>query len=223
MFQISITSVFSIFNKLVSLLYDKAKSVNIWPSREQIKAFMPPVFQKTFPTCRVIIDTTEFYIHKPINPTSQQASFSTYKNHNTLKSLIGIAPNGAISFISDLWMGSISDKEITLRSGILELLEEGDTVLADRGFTVLEPEFQKRKLSLFTPFFLKNKIQFPIDERSENKKVSSHRCHVERAIGRIKNYKILDKTIPCSLKNIEEIYFVCVFLCNFTENLLMFK
>ncbi|KAI8745611.1 THAP domain-containing protein 1 [Biomphalaria glabrata] len=119
-----------------------------------------------------------------LNFISQQASFSTYKHHNTLKSLIGIAPNGALSFISDLWMGSIFDKEITLRSGILDMLEEEDTVLADRGFTVLEPEFHKRKLSLFTPFFLKDKIQFPIDERSENKKVSSHCCHVERAIGR---------------------------------------
>uniref|UniRef100_A0A2C9LVC7 DDE Tnp4 domain-containing protein n=1 Tax=Biomphalaria glabrata TaxID=6526 RepID=A0A2C9LVC7_BIOGL len=74
---------------------------------------MPPAFQKNFPTSRVIIDTTEFYIHKPINPISQQASFSTYKNHNTLKSLIRIAPNGAISFISDIWMLAFLINNIT--------------------------------------------------------------------------------------------------------------
>ena len=44
---------------------------------------------------------------------------------------MGIAPHGAITFLSALYTGSISDKEITRVSGILDLLEPGDTVMAD--------------------------------------------------------------------------------------------
>ena len=43
-----------------------------------------------------------------------------------------------ITFISSLFPGSISDKCLTRQSGVLELLEEGDSVMADRGFDIEE-------------------------------------------------------------------------------------
>ena len=62
--------------------------------------------------------------------------FSAYENHTTLKGLVGISPSGAITFISQLYTGSISDREIVERSGILDLPFKGDSVMADKGFTV---------------------------------------------------------------------------------------
>ena len=54
-----------------------------------------------------------------------------------LKGLVGIAPSGAITFISQLYSGSISDREIVERSGFLKLqFDKGDTVMADKGFTI---------------------------------------------------------------------------------------
>ncbi|GFN87528.1 THAP domain-containing protein 2 [Plakobranchus ocellatus] len=115
-------------------------------AQRQVKSdAVPSIFSFTLEEKkRVIIDATEFYLQKPGNPTQQQASFSNYKNNNTLKALIGIAPSGAISFISDLWLGGISDQYLTRRSGLLEKLEAGDTVLADRGFTSLQEECEKK-------------------------------------------------------------------------------
>lgn len=62
--------------------------------------------------------------------------YSTYMSHTTLKGLVGIAPHGSVTFVSSLYQGSILDKEITRRSGILSLLEEGDEVMADKGFLI---------------------------------------------------------------------------------------
>lgn len=221
LFDLKLCSVQNIFKKCLNVMYQKSKATSInWPSKEQVQAYMPPIFQKNFPACRVIIDATEFYVQKPGNPTQQQASFSSYQNNNTLKALIDIAPSGAISFISDLWLGSISDQDLTHRCKLLEKLEPGDTVLADRGFTSLQCEFEKIGVTLSTPTFLRDKIQFEVEERGENKRVSSHRCHVERAIGKLKRFKILDKLVPINMKNFEEIYYVCAFLSNFSEPLI---
>ena len=67
---------------------------------------------------------------------AQSQCFSSYKNTTTAKGLLGIAPSGAPVSISDLYTGSISDKDITKQSGILELLKKGDECMADKGFNI---------------------------------------------------------------------------------------
>ena len=73
-------------------------------------------------------------------PSSLQLNgelFSAYKNNTTLKSLVGIYPGGAVTFISQLYTGSISDREIVRRSGFLNLpFDDKDSIMADKGFTV---------------------------------------------------------------------------------------
>ena len=55
----------------------------------------------------------------------------------TLKGLVGISPSGGITFVSQLYTCSISDREIVLRSGILsQSFDLGDSVMADKGFQI---------------------------------------------------------------------------------------
>ena len=63
-------------------------------------------------------------------------TWSSYKQWNTAKLLVGITPTGVVSFIPALWTGSISDKEIVKQSGLLNLLEAGDAVMTDKGFLI---------------------------------------------------------------------------------------
>ena len=122
----------------VNFLYLKLKDIQLWMPRELVQANMPQQFKKQYPTTRVIIDATEIYVKQPKLPELQQMTFSNYKNDNTYKGLVGISPNGVNTFISSLYPGSISDKELTRRCGILDLLEPGDSVMADRRFDIEE-------------------------------------------------------------------------------------
>ena len=88
----------------------------------------------------MIIDATEIFITQPRLPELQQVTFSNYKNHNTFKVLVGISPNGEITFVLKLFPASISDKELTKRSGLPDLLERGDSVMADCSFDIEEDE-----------------------------------------------------------------------------------
>ena len=101
------------------------KEIPLWMPKGLVQATMPEQFKRLYPTTRVI-DAKEIYVEQPKLPELQQINFSNYKNDNTYKGLDGISPNGVITFVSLLYPGSISDKELTRRCGILELLEEGD-------------------------------------------------------------------------------------------------
>ena len=83
-----------------------------------------------------IIDCFEIFVERPSNLIASGQTWSQYKHHNTVKFLIGITPQGVISFISGGWGGRASDKFITENSGILDKLLPGDVVLADRGFNI---------------------------------------------------------------------------------------
>ena len=137
-FGISQSTVSRIFTTWINFSYCKFKEIHIWPSREQIDHFMPQLFKEFYPSTRCIIDATEVFIQAPSNPQAQQLTFSSYKNHNTLKALICITPSGAISFVSKLYGGCISDRELFTSSSLLELVEPGDSIMADRGFTVAD-------------------------------------------------------------------------------------
>ena len=62
---------------------------------------------------------------------------SLQKSLTTLKGLVGISPSGAVTFRSQLYTGSISDREIVRWSGFLNLpFDDKDSIMADKGFIV---------------------------------------------------------------------------------------
>lgn len=94
-------------------------------------------FEKNHSSTRVIIDCTEIRCQMPSSLHLNGELFSNCKHHSTLKGFIGISPAGTITFISQLYTGSILDREIVVRSGLLDLpLNKNDSVMADKGFTI---------------------------------------------------------------------------------------
>ena len=218
-FDISQSTVSRIIIAWINFLYVKFKEI-LWPPKELVCANMPVQFQKLYPTTRVINDATEIFISQPRLPELQQMTFSNYKNHNTFKALIGISPSRAITFVSLLFPGSISDKELTRKSGLLDLLERGDSVMADRGFDI-EDDLILQGVRLNIPPFLRGKQQLDEDERVITRRIASLHIHVERAMERIKNYHIFDRTLPASLTDIaDRLFFVCCILSNFNTLML---
>ena len=61
----------------------------------------------------------EIEVEKPTDPVAQLATWSDYKSRNTAKFLIGCTPDGAISFISKAFPGSISDEQIVKDTALL--------------------------------------------------------------------------------------------------------
>ena len=146
LFGISTASVSKTFRAWICFLGKILKyTLLIWPSKQQISSNLPKSFKK-FPSVRIIIDCTEIYIEKPTTPSAQRATWSNYKQHNTIKALVGISPDGMFTFVPKLWTGNSSERHITQQSGLLDLLEPGDSIMADKGFNIRDLATKKRVL-----------------------------------------------------------------------------
>ena len=77
------------------------------------------------------LSTWGLLMDHPTNLLARAQTYSSYKHRNTVMCLIGITPQGTISFISEGWGGRTSDKYLTEHSTLLNNLIPGDTVLAD--------------------------------------------------------------------------------------------
>lgn len=199
-----------------NLCYFSLGSVPIWPTREQVNDTMPTSFKNTYPSTRCIIDCTEIFCQRPSSLSTQSSLYSHYKSHVTYKGLVGISPSGAITFVSQLFDGSISDKAIVKQSGFLQkcFWNEGDSVMADRGF-LIEDDLKQYGVKLNIPAFLKGRDQLTSAEVKESQTIASVRIHVERAIQRLKRFKILRNEIPLTLHgSVNQIWTVCCLLCN---------
>jgi len=98
---------------------------------------------------------------------------------------------------------------------MLEVLQPGDTIMADKGF-LIQDELAAVGASLVIPAFLKARKQFSKEEAEKNKKVACLRVHVERCMERIKNWHILDRRIPITLASVSsDIVIVLSALTNF--------
>ena len=166
-----------------------------WPEREELHKTMPWCFRSKY-DLRVtsIIDCFELFIEKPTALMARCATWSTYKHHHTVKYLISITPQGTVSFISKGYGGRVSDKHITEDCGYLYKLQQGDVVLADRGFNVQE-SVAYRGATLNIPAFTKGKGQPPAADVEETRKLANVRIHVERVIGAMRQrFQILNAT-----------------------------
>ena len=215
-FRISQSLVSRIIVTWTKFMYYRFKELEVFPDRQIVELHKPACFKNKYKGTTVIIDATEIYIEKPSNPEAQQVTFSTYKNSNTLKALVGITPSGSVCFISDLYGGSISDKEITSKSGFINKLQRSDEVMADRGFNIQEM-LASKGVRVNVPPFMNQSGQFTEQEMLATRRIATLRIHVERAIERIKNYHILDfiPTTLCKSGLIDMIFFVCAMLTNF--------
>jgi len=215
LFNINRTTVTRIFYSVLQHLSNVCQNFITWPSRHIVDETMPKCLKKNYSKCRVIIDCTEFLVETPSSIEHRVFFYSQYKKGYRLKILVGCIPSGFISFRSKCFGGRATDSQITIESGILNLLEENDQILADKGFPQVKNKLDDKgkNVLLVMPPFLKNGT-FSEEEVEETYRVASIRIHIEHIMQRLRTYHILNKFTLNMLPYCDDIITMCYVLVN---------
>jgi hypothetical protein len=97
-------------------------------------------------------------------------------------------------------------------------VEEGDDIMADRGFNIRHLLLPKTT-SPNIPAFSHGKV-LSAKAVKRSRRVASVRIHIERAIRRMKTFKIISEIVPLKLRHcLNQIITIIAVLCNLHERL----
>jgi len=99
-------------------------------------------------------------------------------------------------------------------------LKNGDGIMADKGFTISK-ELDALGLRLNIPPFLGKRKRLSGADVQDTQVIAHHRIHVERAIGKVRNFHIFDRKLSIkSAGDINQLWTVGCLLSNFQDPLI---
>nr|XP_047129540.1 uncharacterized protein LOC124809473 [Hydra vulgaris] len=217
-FNISISTCSKIFHSWIRTLAEVCKHLIFVPDLGTLNATSPLRFKK-YNNLPAIIDCSEVFIQTPRNLELQSVTWSEYKHHNTLKFLIGVAPNFFIVYIYEAYTGCISGKALTMDCGFLDLLSLFSIVMADKGFN-LHDECTARHLFFTVPHGRRGTSQMTLFEVKKTSSTAKIRIPVEQIIGRLKTFRLISNELPLTLlPHANDILIVCAAITNMSNPL----
>lgn len=192
------TTASEIFKSTITVLAGILAKAVYWPSKEAVVDNLTVHFKK-YSNVRAVLDCTEIPLQRPRDLESRLLTYSWYKGTYTGNVLICETPGGHISYISQVYGGRASDSFITKESKIMEkFLPSIDSVMVDKGF-LIEQLCLEYHIEMVRPPFLRKNKQLTKHDAERNKSIAAARVHVERAIQRMKQYKILTSNLGIEL------------------------
>ena len=103
---------------------------------------------------------------------------------------------GSISYISPAYFGS--DRFITEDTNVVSKFTRGFRVMFDKGFNV-QDLFLAQGVTCIIPPFVRSKRRFTLPEVLHAKKIAAARIHIERVMGRLKEFRLLNSPLPINM------------------------
>lgn len=196
------------------------------PTLDEVDVFAPDNFRRYgYGKCALVLDATEVEIPRTWQGDMNWACYSTYKSRQTAKVLVAVTPGGAICYIGPAFPGRVTDTDAVRFSGLVGEMKEGGLtdkgiqVMADKGFNAISPLLASSGIMYVAPpFKRKGEPQFTNDDMDANWEIANLRIHVERAIGAMKTWRIVERKFNHKqLDHIEMCYRAVAGLVNITQ------
>ncbi|XP_070831340.1 uncharacterized protein [Chaetodon trifascialis] len=196
-FGVKVGTVTRTVHQMVSIMSSTLVPTAVfWPSRAELRKNLPAALRTSHPDCAVIVDCFTVPFEEPVSRGNQQQQQQRVvpscqgagTSYNVLKYLIGVAPQGVVTFVSRGVLGNVSDKSLAEGCGLLCKLLPGDVVLASRDLDIADSVAARGALfkiagSYQREVYGSSEGALPADTSSETASVQRH---VDRVISMVK-------------------------------------
>ena len=216
-FVVDQSTVTCILQQLIPVLATHLRPLIQWP-KTTTGLTVPPY--DVLPNSVGIIDGTEIFIQRPSNLETQKSSYSDYKSHTTVKYLVATDTfTGVFTFVSPGFSGNCSDRYTVEHSGLLDVLQSGQPILADKGYTARDL-FARKRCFLTIPSFLSDG-KLTGQQAIQSRLIASIRIKVENVIKCIKEFKTFSETLCNCInkKQVDDMMIIVCALCNLKPKL----
>lgn len=210
-FGVKVGTVTRTVHQMVSIMSSTLVPTAVfWPSRAELRKNLPAALRASHPDCAVIVDCFEVPFEEPVSRGGQRAAAAASSrgaaassrwaaaSPNVLKYLIGVAPQGVVTFVSRGVLGNVSDKSLAEGCGFLCKLLPGDVVLASRDLDIDASVAARGALFNVAGGNPRGEASPPVD-------ASSVRRHVETVISVVKRrYAMLTGPVESPFTAISE-------------------
>lgn len=144
---------------------------------------------EAFPMVRLVIDSKEQRIQRPGGGYQAQKPFySGKKKAHTLKTQLGVAPDGLIEALTPDVPGSVNDVRLLRESGLLGRLAPGEAGLLDKGY---EGADKGEPVLLIMPKKDRKKNPCTEADKARNRLIARYRIVVEHTIAQLNRFTVL--------------------------------
>lgn len=195
-FGVKVSTVTRTVHRIINIMFTTLVPTAVfWPSRLELRKNLPEAVKCTHPDCAVIIDCFKVSLEKAVSLDAHRQGaratreVTTLSAHSALiselKYVIGVAPQGAVMFVSRGAPGNISDKTLVESCGLLCKLLPGDVVLAERDFDIKDLVGAHRAELTVTSSEFQGIDQSQQDTRDEVLLAATERMNVYRHVERV--------------------------------------
>jgi len=206
----------TVFENVLDAMKSNGLTKPAWKNREQIAETIPKQFKEMFPNNYVILRKVKF---------KGSLSKRTLENRSTLTGIICTDPYGCIMFVSKFFEGSISNKDLFDKSGLLKEmknclergeLKTGDSILIGN-LTDIGHEITGLGLEVNTCSFppVDTSMKCNGEKNTNDVMIYQALSRSERAISILKDFEVLKEPFASGLiGKFDEIFSACCFLTN---------
>ena len=146
--------------------------------------------REAFPQVRLVIDAKQQRCQRPGGPHERQKPFySGKKKAHTLKTQIGVRPDGRIESVSPSVPGSVNDVRLLRETALLGRLGEGEAAMTDKGYEGGDKGHEG--LPLVLPKKDRKKNPCTEQDKDRNRRIARCRIVVEHVIAQLNRFTVL--------------------------------
>lgn len=186
------------------------------PAADRQKQRTVEAVMDAFPAVRLVIDTKEQRIQRPTSTPEHDAQkpyYSGKKKCHTLKTEIGVLPDGQIGAVStSVPGGATHDLVLLRRTGLVGRLDEGEAAMLDKAYVGLAKDYPH--LQLYLPFKASKNHPLTEEQKAFNHLLAKYRIVVEHTNAQLNQFQVLAQVYRHALESHPQVVRVVSLLIN---------